>query len=137
MSSSWDAYVQSLVAEKSITDAAIVGATPGSESVWASTPSLACITPDEIKKLCGDSSAMLECGPKVAGKKCMMLRDNRKDEAQFCLQLKMSTKDGGFSICVGVAKTALVIAVGGEGVGGGQMTNHVYSVVDHLRKSGY
>ncbi|XP_059211537.1 profilin-1-like [Centropristis striata] len=170
MSSSWDAYVQKLLTEKSITDAAIVGFAPGTESVWASTPSLACITPDEIKKLCGDSSAMLECGPKVAGKKCMMLRDDRKDPRLYCMQLKMSQKDGGYSICVGVTNTvlvnaascpagqprshqllqdqhlnehlwrkitALVIAVGGEGVGGGQMTDHVFTQVDFLRTKGF
>ncbi|XP_035537024.1 profilin-1-like [Morone saxatilis] len=138
---SWDSYIQNLkTADISgnipVMEAAICGIKAGQESVWASTPGLAGITADEIKKLVGDRSSFRTNGPTLAGIKCMMLRDQMDMEQVYSLDLKTSKIDGhAYSICVGKSLTALVIAQGTKDAQGGQLVSKVFGIVDYLRKA--
>ena len=134
---SWDAYIKQLkeAEDGSIQEAAICGIAPGQESVWASSPGLAGITAEEIKKLAGDRSGFRQCGPHVAGMKCMMLRDATEDKNTYSLDLKTTRGADGnaYSICVGKTNNAIVIAQGTKDAQGGQLAKHVFKMVTYLR----
>ncbi|XP_031169636.1 profilin-2-like [Sander lucioperca] len=139
---SWQAYVDSLTGpdssgNKTIEDAAICGLASGAESIWASSPGLSSLTADQIKKLAGNSSALRECGPSIGEMKCMLLTDDSENPSSYCMHLKASKNHGGFNICVGKAKTAMVIAKGKDGTAGNQVSTRVFPIVKYLRDAGY
>ncbi|XP_044040409.1 profilin-1 [Siniperca chuatsi] len=139
---SWQSYIDNLKTPDQsgnvpVMEAAICGIASGQESVWVSTPGLAGITTEEIKKLAGDRSTFRQAGPYVAGMKCMLLRDQMDVESVYTLDLKTSKiNDQSYSICVGKSNQAIVIAQGTKDANGGQLATKVYTVVDHLRKAG-
>uniref|UniRef100_A0A8D2ZW48 Uncharacterized protein n=1 Tax=Scophthalmus maximus TaxID=52904 RepID=A0A8D2ZW48_SCOMX len=57
----------------------------------------------KIKKLMSNRANFSKCGPFIAGKKCMMLRDDLDEEKMYTLQLRTSTDAEGnnYSVCVG------------------------------------
>ncbi|XP_070786061.1 profilin-1 [Enoplosus armatus] len=139
---SWQPYIDNLKAPDEsgnapVEEAAICGLSSGAESVWCSTPALANITVDEIKKLANDRKLFPERGAFIAGKKCMMLRDNLDTEGVYTLDMK-SAKDAdgnAYGLCVGKSSTALIIAQGKKDATGGQLATRVYKMVEYLRKS--
>ncbi|KAF0028828.1 hypothetical protein F2P81_017933 [Scophthalmus maximus] len=67
------------------------------------TDGVKCNQPEEIKKLMSNRANFSKCGPFIAGKKCMMLRDDLDEEKMYTLQLRTSTDAEGnnYSVCVG------------------------------------
>lgn len=90
---------------------------------------------DEIKKLAHDRKNFSQVGAYIAGKKCMMLRDELDTDKVHTLDLKTARDADGnaYGICVGKSKQALVIAMGTKEASGGQLTSKVFGVVDYLR----
>ncbi|XP_041634860.1 profilin-1 [Cheilinus undulatus] len=140
---SWDGWICSMKAgdsqgESPVEEAAICGTTAGQESVWASSPGLANITVDEIKKLVCSRSEMPINGCYLGGKKCRLLRDRMDEEGCFSLDLKTSSDgsdSGPVNVCVGRTKTAVVIAFGKKDAPGGKLGDKVFKTTECLRKS--
>ncbi|XP_051248591.1 profilin-1-like [Dicentrarchus labrax] len=139
---SWQGYIDNLTTPDAdgntpVKDAAICGISAGQQSVWASSPGLAKITEEEIKRLAGNRSSFRTDGPTIAGMKCMMLRDQMDEDQVFTLDLKTSKQDDGqaYSICVGKSKSVLVMVQGKKDAVGGQLASKVFGIVDYLRKS--
>ncbi|XP_023257787.1 profilin-1-like [Seriola lalandi dorsalis] len=137
---SWDSYIDNLKTPDSngvvaVAEAAICGMLSGSESVWASTPALANISVEEIKRLAGKRSDFGQSGPLIGGVKCRMIRDNMDNDGMFSLDLKTAADASGnaFSVCVGKSKSALVIAKGTKEANGGQLASKVFGIVNYLR----
>ncbi|XP_029281998.1 profilin-3-like isoform X2 [Cottoperca gobio] len=132
---SWDLYITKLMAADTngiypVKEAAICGY---DGSIWASTEKLKCITPEEIKKLIGDTCCFHQCGPHVAGMKCMMIKDEYDVPEVGCLQLKSKSETGeSYNICVGKALQCVIIAQGTKEASGGQLTNMVHPIVKYL-----
>ncbi|AWO97462.1 Profilin isoform 2 [Scophthalmus maximus] len=116
-----------------IQHAAICGI--ATESVWASSTGFN-VTPEEIKKLMSNRANFSKCGPFIAGKKCMMLRDDLDEEKMYTLQLRTSTDAEGnnYSVCVGKTLSALIIVQGYKDVSGGPICTKLYKIVDYLRE---
>ncbi|XP_030580652.1 profilin-1-like [Archocentrus centrarchus] len=139
---SWNAYIDSMkTADQSgtapVAQAAICGCTSGQESVWAGTLQ---VTADEIKKLCAsDRSSFAQNGVYIAGRRCRLIRDQLDVDPMFAMDVKTAADAEGntYSICVGKTKQAIVIAMGTKDASGGQVSNKVHTVVEHLRKAGY
>ncbi|XP_070710963.1 profilin-1 [Pempheris klunzingeri] len=136
---SWESYIGNLLKNGLVSEAAICGMETGSEGVWASTPGLAGITADEIKRLAGDTASFHTSGPLLAGTKCMFLRDGSNDPSTYSLDLKTKADSEGvsYSVCVGKSKKTLVIAKGKKDVGGGPLSMNVHSMVKYLRDQNY
>ncbi|XP_033465536.1 profilin-1 [Epinephelus lanceolatus] len=134
---SWDSYITNLTAHIMIDDAAIWGKTPGQESQWAASPGLSNISVGEIKRLAGDTNALRSNGPTIGGMKCMFIRDNSDDPHILSMDLKSVKDEQGNTrcVCVGVSKTALVIAKGSKESNGGTLAEEVYKIVNHLKNS--
>ncbi|XP_047241140.1 profilin-1 [Girardinichthys multiradiatus] len=140
---SWQSYIDTLkTADQSgmvpVAEAAICGISPGQESVWVSTPGLANITPDEIKKLgSADRSSFAQNGVYIGGTRCRLIRDQMDLDPVYALDLKTAADAEGntFGVCVGKSKTAIVIVKGTKDASGGQLSSKAFNVVSHLRKS--
>ncbi|XP_069031694.1 profilin-1-like [Embiotoca jacksoni] len=137
----WQGYVDSLVAPEPngfqlVTKAAICGIGKGLESVWASSPDFP-VTTEEIKKLVGDRSTFSQCGVHIGGIKCRLLRDQLDEEGSYCMQLKTAADADGktYGMCVGKTLKAILIVKGAPDVGGGQLCNKVFKMVEYLRAS--
>ncbi|KAM4564659.1 profilin-1 [Fundulus diaphanus] len=141
---SWQAYIDTLkTADQSgmvpVAEAAICGISAGQESVWVSTPGLANITADEIKKLASkDRSSFAQNGAYIAGTRCRLIRDQLDVDPVFALDLKTAADADGntFGVCVGKTKTAIVIVKGTKDASGGQLSAKIFTVVSHLQKAG-
>ncbi|XP_040886776.1 profilin-1 [Toxotes jaculatrix] len=142
---SWDSYLDTLKTVDTNTgtvpveEAAICGMGSGSESVWASTPGLRGIKPEEIKRLAGRRDDFGQSGPFIAGIKCRMIRDNMDDDKMYSLDLKTAKDAEGntYNVCVGKSKQALIIAKGTKDATGGQLAAKVFTVVKYLREANY
>ncbi|XP_004573822.1 profilin-1 [Maylandia zebra] len=141
---SWQGYIDNLKTPDQsgtcpVSEAAICGITAGQESVWASSPGIQ-VTVDEIKKLgANDRSSFAQNGVHIGGVRCRLIRDQMDVDPVFALDLKTSADAEGntFSVCVGKAKTAIVIAKGTKDASGGQLSSKVFKIVEYLRKAGY
>ncbi|XP_054880750.1 profilin-1-like [Poeciliopsis prolifica] len=139
---SWQSYIDNMrtpdhSGTTPVAEAAICGTGAGQESIWASSPGLQGITADEIKKLAGkDRSSFAQNGVYIAGTRCRLIRDQMDNEPTFAMDLKTAADADGntFGVCVGKTNTAIVIAKGTKDATGGQISNKVFSVVEHLRK---
>ncbi|KAF6720248.1 Profilin-1 [Oryzias melastigma] len=139
---SWQQYIDTLKApdhnnQVPVAEAAICGIAPGSEGIWASTPGLASISVDEIKKLAGRRDTFAQNGVHIAGQRCRLIRDQMDMESVYTLDLKTAADANGdtFGVCVGRSLQAIVIAKGTKEASGGQLSSKVFTVVDYLRKS--
>ncbi|XP_008298544.1 profilin-1 [Stegastes partitus] len=135
---SWQDYIDNLKTPDQsgmapIMEAAICGASPGQEAIWAKSSGLASISADEIKKLNGDRSSFFQNGVYISGVKCRMLRDMMSDTPP-CMDMKTAPDADGatYNICVGKTKTALVIGKGTKEASGGQVNAKVCGVVKYL-----
>ncbi|KAK2863528.1 hypothetical protein Q5P01_003061 [Channa striata] len=136
---SWQSYVDNIMtADQSglcpIKAVAICG--KQGFSVWASSGIN--VTPEEIKALCGDSKSFAQCGPKIGGYKCRMLRDNKETEGIFSIDFKTSADAEGntYSVCVAYTLSAVIIAMGTKEASGGQVSSKLYTIISYLRGAG-
>ncbi|XP_049424352.1 profilin-1 [Epinephelus fuscoguttatus] len=136
---SWDGYITNLTAHGMIDDAAIWGKKPGEESQWAASPGLSNISVEEIRRLAGDTNALFSNGPTIGGMKCRLLQDNSDDPNVLSMNLKSVKDEQGNtrSVCVGVSKTALVIAKGSIESIGGTLVQQVHPIVKHLKDNNF
>ncbi|KAM9335695.1 profilin-1 [Symphorus nematophorus] len=135
---SWDGYLTSVKGtnpEGPVMEVAICGKESGKEGVWSSTPGLSSITPAEIKALAGTSGSLQACGPKIAGNKYMLVRDDTENEQSFSMIFSRRADGVENAVCVGRSKTVLVIAQGKPEIKGSMLVNNVFSVVKYLRDS--
>ncbi|KAM4714235.1 profilin-1 [Anableps anableps] len=140
---SWESYIDALKAADlngtvPVAEAAICGILPGQESVWISTKGLQNITVDEIKKLgAKDRSSFAQNGVYIGGIRCRLIRDQLDLDPVFALDLKTAADGEGntFGVCVGKTKTAVVIVKGNKEASGGQLSNKVFRVIEHLKKN--
>ncbi|XP_076134944.1 profilin-2-like [Alosa pseudoharengus] len=139
--SSWQSYVDNLLADGSCQDAAIVGYTDA-KYVWAAHAggTFSSITPAEIDVLTGkDREKFFTSGMTLGSKKCSVIRDSLHTEGDCTMDIRTKSQGGEptYNVSVGKAGKALVLVMGKEGIHGGQLNKKAYSMADYLRKSGY
>merc|ERR1712035_77369 len=136
---SWEAYITSVIGGEPspFEHAAVCGRDPGSESVWAKSANMGEITVDEIKALAGTASSLQACGPKIAGKKYMLVRDDTANEQSYSMIFSGRSDGVERSVCVGRSNKALVIGVSKPDVKGNALVKNVFTTVKHLRDANY
>ncbi|KAK2886054.1 hypothetical protein Q8A67_016891 [Cirrhinus molitorella] len=138
---SWDSYISSLTKSEWVDDAAILGSTPGQESVWAAAPGgwLKNVTAAEVKAIiASDRSSLFANGVTLAGRKCTVLRDALNVEGQNTMDIKMKTSEkepDPFSFTIGRSHKAIIIAKGVKDAHGGKVNPPVFDMTTYLRKS--
>uniref|UniRef100_A0A8C5BAI8 Profilin n=1 Tax=Gadus morhua TaxID=8049 RepID=A0A8C5BAI8_GADMO len=139
---SWQSYVDNLMADGTCQDSAIVGYTDA-KYVWASAPGgvFVNITSQEIDGVVGkDREAFFTSGLTLGTKKCSVIRDSLNAENDWTMDVRTKSVGGEptYNISIGKAGRVLVFVMGKEGVhGGGLNKKKVFSMADHLRKSGF
>ncbi|XP_018588776.1 profilin-1-like [Scleropages formosus] len=140
---SWDSYIDSLMAEGDVEDAAIVGCESGQESVWAASKGglFATITQAETRALVSkDRSGLFAGGCTIAGMKCTVLRDALNSDGQNTMDIRTKASDkmpDTYCICVGKSHKGLVFLRGRKDTHGGKLNSKIFPIIEHLRKSGY
>uniref|UniRef100_UPI00398F74DA profilin-3-like n=1 Tax=Pristiophorus japonicus TaxID=55135 RepID=UPI00398F74DA len=135
--SDWKNYINFLLKDKNVEDAAIVGHADN-RSVWASKPGgvLAAISPQEVSMLIGqDRKAFLITGITIGGKKCSVIRDNLMINNDGVMDVRMK---GGQdkSICIGKTIKTMVFVMGKKGVHGGLLNKKVHDMDSYLKQKG-
>ncbi|PWA14548.1 profilin-2 isoform X1 [Gambusia affinis] len=138
---SWQSYVDSLMADGSCQDAAIVGYTDA-KYVWASFDggAFSNITASEIDVLVGkDRNIFFTTGLTIGAKKCSVLRDSLSTDGDWTMDVRTKSQGGEptYNITVGRAGKALVLVMGKDGVHGGQLNKKAFLMAEYLRKAGY
>ncbi|XP_071758945.1 profilin-1 [Centroberyx gerrardi] len=142
---SWDQYIINLMAEdseglKHAEEAAIVGHATGAESVWASSPGLANITPAQIKALAATNRSNFGTnGVMVGPYKCTLIRD-QLDNEPWTLDIKTKASEAdsnAYSITVGKSLQTFVIVRGFKDTRGGPLNKKAFDMAQHLRKTSY
>ncbi|XP_032835028.1 profilin-2-like [Petromyzon marinus] len=136
---SWNSYVENLMAMGKFTDAAVVGI--ATKTVWASHGKLlANITAAELDVILGkDRQKFFINGLTLGGAKCSVLRDqlNLADDWTMDLKTKSAAGEPTLNISIASASKALVVAVGKDGVHGGEINTEAFKVARYLRDNGY
>ncbi|XP_067117666.1 profilin-1 [Osmerus mordax] len=143
--SGWDGWLSNLMGDENngLQEGAIVGHTPGQESVWVASPvgTLGKITVAEIKMLVGkDRSPLFSGALTVGGVKCTTLRDALLSEDVKTLDLKTKVYDGQpdtFGISIAKTPMALIICKGQKDTHGGVLNKRVSELAEKLQKAGY
>lgn len=138
---SWQSYVDNLMADGTCQDSAIVGYTDA-KYVWASFPNgtFVNITSQEIEGIVGkERDTFFTSGLTLGNKKCSLIRDNLNTENDWTMDVRTKSVGGEptYNVSIGKARRALVLIMGKEGVHGGQLNKKVFTMVDHLRRSGF
>ncbi|KAM3876493.1 profilin-2 isoform 1-T1 [Diretmus argenteus] len=138
---SWQSYVDTLMADGSCQDSAIVGYTDA-KYVWASQAggTFVNITSEEIDILVGkDREGFFTSGLTLGNKKCSVIRDSLHIDSDWTMDIRTKSQGGEptYNISVGRASRALVLVMGKEGVHGGQLNKKAFHMAEHLRKAGY
>ncbi|KAM9597072.1 profilin-1 isoform 1-T1 [Trichechus inunguis] len=103
----WNAYVDSLMADGTCQDAAIVGY-KDSPCVWAAVPgkTLANITAAEVAVLLSkDRSGIFVNGLTLGGQKCSVIRDSLLQEGENSMDLRTKSTGGAPTYNVSVTMT--------------------------------
>ncbi|XP_020374122.2 profilin-3-like [Rhincodon typus] len=135
--SDWKTYINSILKDMNVEDAAIVGHADNKSS-WASKPGgvLAAISPQEVSMLTGqDRKAFLQTGINIAGKKCSVIRDNLMVNNDEVMDVRMKGSQGK-SICIGKTIKIMVFVTGKKGVHGGALNKKVHEVAKYLKQRG-
>ncbi|XP_078393734.1 profilin-3-like [Cetorhinus maximus] len=135
--SDWKNYINTILKDKNVEDAAIVGHADN-KSVWASKPGgvLAAISPQEVSLLVGqDRKAFLQTGITIGGKKCSVIRDNLMVNNDGVMDVRMKGGQGK-SICIGKTIKTMVFVMGKKGVHGGALNKKVHEVANYLKQRG-
>ncbi|KPP74000.1 profilin-2-like, partial [Scleropages formosus] len=96
--------------------------------------------PQEIDTLVGkDREGFFTSGLTLGLKKCSVIRDSLYIDGDWTMDIRTKSQGGEptYNISIGRAGKALVLAMGKEGVHGGQLNKKSYHMADYLRKSGY
>ncbi|XP_071381964.1 profilin-2-like isoform X1 [Centroberyx affinis] len=138
---SWQSYVETLMADGSCQDSAIVGYTDA-KYVWASFPggTFVNITSEEIDVLVGkDREGFFTSGLTLGNKKCSVIRDSLQIDGDWTMDIRTKSQGGEptYNVSVGRAGKALVLVMAKEGVHGGQLNKKAFQMAEYLRKSGY
>ncbi|XP_040897172.1 profilin-2 isoform X2 [Toxotes jaculatrix] len=138
---SWQSYVDTLMADGSCQDAAIVGYTDA-KYVWASYAggTFASITPEEIDVVTGkDREGFFTSGLTLGNKKCSVIRDSLQIDGDWTMDIRTKSQGGEptYNVSVGRAGKVLVLVMGKEGVHGGGLNKKAYSMAKYLRDSGF
>ncbi|KAM9597073.1 profilin-1 isoform 2-T2 [Trichechus inunguis] len=137
----WNAYVDSLMADGTCQDAAIVGY-KDSPCVWAAVPgkTLANITAAEVAVLLSkDRSGIFVNGLTLGGQKCSVIRDSLLQEGENSMDLRTKSTGGAptYNVSVTMTDRTLVLVMGKEGVHGGSINKKCYEMASHLRRAHY
>ncbi|KAM9210847.1 profilin-1 [Dugong dugon] len=137
----WNAYIDTLMADGSLQDAAIVGHKE-SPSVWAAVPgkTLGNITPAEVAVLLSkDRSSLLVNGLTLGGQKCSVIRDSLLVEGENSMDLRTKSTGGGptYNISITMTDRTLVLLMGKEAVHGGCVHKKCFEMAIHLRRAQY
>ncbi|MGH0117159.1 UNVERIFIED_CONTAM: hypothetical protein FKN15_029572 [Acipenser sinensis] len=133
----WKDYIGTILKEKNVEDAAIVGYSDN-KSVWASKPGglLAAVTPQEVEVLVGkDQASFLNTGITIGGKKTSVIRDNLLKDNDAALDARIKGGDGK-SLAVGKTEKVLVFLMGKKGVHGRVLNKKVHEMVKYLKSKG-
>ncbi|XP_071381965.1 profilin-2-like isoform X2 [Centroberyx affinis] len=138
---SWQSYVETLMADGSCQDSAIVGYTDA-KYVWASFPggTFVNITSEEIDVLVGkDREGFFTSGLTLGNKKCSVIRDSLQIDGDWTMDIRTKSQGGEptYNVSVGRAGKVLVFVMGKEGVHGGGLNKKAYSMAKYLRDSGF
>ncbi|KAM3876494.1 profilin-2 isoform 2-T2 [Diretmus argenteus] len=138
---SWQSYVDTLMADGSCQDSAIVGYTDA-KYVWASQAggTFVNITSEEIDILVGkDREGFFTSGLTLGNKKCSVIRDSLHIDSDWTMDIRTKSQGGEptYNISVGRASRVLVFVMGKEGVHGGGLNKKAYSMAKYLRDSGF
>ncbi|KAM4629232.1 profilin-2 isoform 2-T2 [Polymixia lowei] len=137
---SWQSYVDTLMADGTCQDSAIVGYTDA-KYVWASYVggTFANITSQEIDVIVGkDREGFFTSGMTLGNKKCSVIRDSLLVENDWTMDIRTKSQGGEptYNVSVGKAGRILVFVMGKEGVHGGGLNKKAYSMAKYLRDSG-
>ncbi|CAF97538.1 unnamed protein product, partial [Tetraodon nigroviridis] len=133
----WQSYVNSLMADGSCQDCAIVGYS-SNKGVWAAHAdgALKNITPQEIDALVGeDRQTLCTRGLTLGSQKCSVIRDRFSESSDCTMDIRTKSQGGEptYNISVGKAGTVLVLVMGKEGVHRGRLNKKAYSMAKYLR----
>ncbi|XP_033929392.1 profilin-1 isoform X2 [Melopsittacus undulatus] len=140
--SGWAPYVDTLLADGTCQDAAIVGYrdTP---AVWAAAPgkTFANITAAEVQALVSpERGPLLVSGLTLGGLRCSVIRDSLLVEGEHSMDLRSKGGAPGtatVNITAAITNKTIVLAMGKEGVHGGCVNKKCYDLANHLRRSQY
>lgn len=130
-------YVVMLINDDKCQDAAIVENSLQGTVIATSHQSIfRDITPAEVKQLISaDRGDLFKSGVTLAGKKCVVLRDNFFEEDET-MDLKMlDDEQTDLCICVAKTNTMLVVAMGKRDVSVRAIHDKTVEVADYLRKN--
>ncbi|KAJ6654918.1 hypothetical protein lerEdw1_006389 [Lerista edwardsae] len=160
--SGWSCYIDSLMADDTCQDAAIVGY-KDVPSVWAAAPGnpspasrgqcqaarpwpqgLTChlppLQPAEVNVLVGkERSGLFVNGLTLGGQKCSVIRDSLHTDGECTMDLRTKSSGGAptFNITAAMTNKTIVLVMGKEGVHGGCVNKKCYEMANHLRRSQY
>ncbi|KAG8148273.1 hypothetical protein E2320_022316, partial [Naja naja] len=120
--SGWSCYIDSLMADNTCQDAAIVGY-KDAPSVWASAPgkTFASITPAEVNVLVGkDRSNLFVNGLTLGGQKCSVIRDSLHLDGESTMDLRTKSTGGAPTYNITAAMTNKSESEGWRGEGRAQ-----------------
>ncbi|XP_063786816.1 profilin-1-like [Pseudophryne corroboree] len=131
---SWDDYVKSMVGPD-CQDAAIYGQNP--PCVWACHPGgiFSKITPVQIQELLSaDRNPLFINGVCLGTQKCSLIRDALHSPDSYMMDLRTKAAEGPtFNIAICKTNSALIFAMGAEGVYGGAIHTKTHDVGKYLR----
>ncbi|CAN9503150.1 unnamed protein product [Ophioblennius macclurei] len=138
---SWQSYVESLMADGSCQDCAIVGYRDA-KYVWAAHTggTFKNISSQEIDGIIGkDRETFYTCGLTLGTKKCSVLRDSLHSDGDWTMDMRTKSQDGEptYNVSVGKAGKVLVLVMGKEGIHGGGLNKMAFSMAKYLRESGF
>ncbi|KAG9338995.1 hypothetical protein JZ751_024393 [Albula glossodonta] len=139
---SWEAVVDSIMQQDNVIDCAIVGCSPGQESVWVSFKdgTFLSITSAEVKALMtAERSSLFTNGVTLGNIKCTVLRDMLFDSDLGTMDLKTKATENEPTYCISVAKTklALIFVKGKAESHAGNLNVVVDRTAKNLRSFGY
>merc|ERR1712035_52849 len=106
-------------------------------SVWAKSTGMGEITAEEIKALAGTAANLQACGPKIAGKKFMLVRDDTGNEQSYSMIFSGRSDGVERSVCVGRSTKALIIGLSKPDIKGNALVKNVFNIAKYMRDTGY
>ncbi|TRY56673.1 hypothetical protein DNTS_021031 [Danionella cerebrum] len=93
--------------------------------------------PAEVRKIVDSNRGdLFASGVTLAGRKCMVLRDNLNMDGQNTMDVKMKiseAEDDGFFFTIGRSLKALIIAKGVKGVHWPTLNSLVCTIMEHIK----
>ncbi|TWW63209.1 profilin-1 [Takifugu flavidus] len=134
---SWDGYITNLTSKDAdgsqvIEHAAIWGREP--LSVWATSEGFN-IKEEELRQLLGDRQELFVKGVRVAGEKCVLIKDELDLEGSDIMNLRTQKNSEGnlFFLSIGKTTKTFVIVKGSATAQGGQVADKLFKTVQYLK----